>query len=147
MGYMASHMMTQHGWMAEAQRSWRILDTGDEPRTYRMAFLTKGGPQSCPVEGYPGQAATRTEIRLNFLHRHVLVTVVILEEGNIPHPRFIRCNMMFPRWALNGSHPSTAQCARGADCNRQRIAEEELRESSERAFEAYGETLENVTAF
>ena len=133
MGYMASHMMTQHGWVAEAQHSWRILDTGDEPRTYQMAVLANTGPQSCPVEGCLGQAATRTAMRLNFLHRNVLVTVVILDKGNIPHPRFIRCNMLFPRWALNGSHPSTAQCARGADCNRQRLAEEELRESSELA--------------
>ena len=30
---------------------------------------------------------------------------------------------------------------------RQRIVEEELRESTERAFEAYVATLENVTAF
>ena len=31
--------------------------------------------------------------------------------------------------------------------NRRRIAEAELRESSDKAFEAYGEPLENVTAF
>ena len=96
MGYMAIHLMTQHGWVAEAQRIWRTLAIGDEPQTYQMAFLANGGPQSCPVEGCPGQATTRMAIRLHFLHKHVLDTVVILEEGNIPHPRFIRCGMLVP---------------------------------------------------
>ena len=36
------------------------------------------------------------------------------------------------------------QCARGAEQKRQRLAEVELRETLERAFEAYGEPLENV---
>ena len=54
---------------------------------------------------------------------------------------------MVPRRELNGRHPATAQCLRGAEQNRQRIAEAELREILDRAFEAYGEPLENVTAF
>ena len=36
------------------------------------------------------------------------------------------------------------QCARGAEQKRRRLAEAELRETLERAFEAYGEPLENV---
>ena len=60
MGYMAIRLMTQHGWVAEAQRIWRTLAIGDEPQTYQMAFLAKGGPQSCLVKGCPGRSATRT---------------------------------------------------------------------------------------
>ena len=48
---------------------------------------------------------------------------------------------------LNGRHPATAQCARGAEQKMRRLAEADLRESTERPFEEYGETLENVTAF
>ena len=55
--------------------------------------------------------------------------------------------MLVPRQALNGRHPATAQCARGAEQKRRRIAEADLRESSERAFEAYGELLQNLTVF
>ena len=55
--------------------------------------------------------------------------------------------MMVPRQALNGRYPVTDQCARGAERKRQRLAEAELRERLERAFEAYGEPLEDVTAF
>ena len=86
-------------------------------------------------------------MRVNFLHRHVRDTVVVLEEGNLPHPRCPRCDMLFPWRALNRSHLATAQCARGAERKRRRLAEEELRKSSERAFQANGKPLENVTAF
>ena len=40
-----------------------------------------------PTEDKIEWAATRTAMRVHFLHRHVLDTVVILEEGNLPHPR------------------------------------------------------------
>ena len=49
-----------------------------------MNFLTKGGRQQCPVEGFPGVSETRAAMRVHFLHRHVHDTVVILEEGNPP---------------------------------------------------------------
>ena len=56
-------------------------------------------------------------------------------------------DMLVPCHTLNGRHPATAQCAMGAERKRRRLAEAELRESIGRAFEAYGEPLENVTAF
>ena len=89
----------------------------------------------------------RTEMRAHFLHRHVLDTVVILEEGNPPHPRCPRCNMLVPWNTLNERNPATAQCARGAEQKRRRLAEAELRDSTKKDFEAYGEPLENVTEF
>ena len=42
---------------------------------------------------------------------------------------------------------TNSQCTNGAERNRRRIAEEELWESLERAFQAYGEPLETVTSF
>ena len=84
---------------------------------------------------------------VRFLHRHVLDTLVILEEENLPHQRCTRCNMLVPQRALNSRHPATTQCARGAERKMKRLVEAELREISERAFKAYGELLENVTEF
>ena len=107
-----------------------------------MAFSAKGGPWSFPVEGCPGRAAKRTAIWVHFLHRHVLDTMVILEEGNLPHPRSPQCDMLVPRRAMNARHPATDQCARGVEQKRRRLVEAELRENSERAFEAYREPLE-----
>ena len=86
-GYLAVHRMTQHVRAAEERRGWKTSDTGEELRMYCMAFLSKGGPRSCLVEGCPGGAATKTDMRVHFLHRHVLDTVFILEEGNLSHPR------------------------------------------------------------
>ena len=51
-----------------------------------MNFPSKGGFWRCPVEGCLGRAATRTVMRVHFLHRHVLDTMVILEEGKILPP-------------------------------------------------------------
>ena len=73
--------------------------------------------------------------------------MVILDEGNLPHPRFPRCDMLVPWRKLNGRHLATAQCGRGAERKRRRLSEEELRDSTDRYFQAYGEPLENVTAF
>ena len=86
-------------------------------------------------------------MRVHFLHWHVLNTMVIMEEGNLSHPRCAKCDMLVSQRDLNGRHPATSQCARGTERERRRIAEEETRESLERAFKAYGEPLENVTAF
>ena len=86
-------------------------------------------------------------MRVHFLHQHVLKTVVILEEGDARNPWCAQCDMLVPRRDLNYRQPVTAQCARGAEWKRRRIAEAETRESSDWAFEAYGEPLENVTTF
>ena len=133
--------MTQHERAEEARRSWKTSAVGEETRTYHMEFPAKGGPRSCPLEGFPGRAATRTAMRVHFLYRHVLDTVVILEEGNLPHPCCTQCEMLAPRQALNGRHPATAQCVREAERKRRQLVLVELRESSERAFEAYREPL------
>ena len=43
-GSVKGHNMTQHGRAVEARRIWKTSATGEEPRTYRMAFSAKGGP-------------------------------------------------------------------------------------------------------
>ena len=77
------------------------------------------------MEGCTEALATRTAMRVHFMHRHVQDTVVMLEEGNLPHPRCPRCDMQVPRKALNGRHMGTAQCKKGAERKRRRLAETE----------------------
>ena len=55
--------------------------------------------------------------------------------------------MMVPWYDFNVRHLDTAQCDRGEEQKRSRLAEEELRDISEKDFQAYGEPLENVTTF
>ena len=45
--------------------------------------------------------------------------------------------MLVPQQDLNSSHLAMEQCANGAERKRRRLAEAEMREISERAFEAY----------
>ena len=84
---------------------------------------------------------------VHFVHRHVLDTVVMLEEGNFPNPRCARCDMQVLRRAPNRRHSGTVQCLKGADRKRRRLAEKETRENSERAFEAYGAPIKSVLEF
>ena len=64
-----------------------------------------------------------------------------------PPPRCARCDMQVPRRALNRRHPGNAQCLKGAERKRRRLAETETRENSERAFEAYGAPINSVSEF
>ena len=84
---------------------------------------------------------------MHFVNQHVPDIVIILEEGNLPHPRCSRCNMLVPWRALNGRHHATALCKKDAERKRRRMAEAELRDNTEKAFEAYGEPLETVSNF
>ena len=83
-----AYRLTQHG-----VENWGLGQEGEEEAgdenssTCRMVFPEKAGPISCPVKGCSGRASTWTAIRVHFWHRHVRDTVVILEEGNLPHPR------------------------------------------------------------
>ena len=86
-------------------------------------------------------------MRVHFVHRHVHDTVVILEEFNHPLPRCPRCNLQVSRKALNGRHLGTSQCRTGTEHKRRRLAEAEMRKTSERAFHAYGKQMKAVTEF
>ena len=83
-------------------------------------------------------------MRVHFVHRNVLDTVVMLEEGNFPHPRCARCDMQVPRRALNRRHPGTKQCLKGEERKIRRLEETETRENLDRAFEEYGAPIESV---
>ena len=86
-------------------------------------------------------------MQVHLFHQHIWDTVIILEEGNLPHPRCPRCNMLVTWRALNGRHLATTQCAKGEERKRRRLVEEDMRVITERSFQAYGKLLETVTSF
>ena len=112
-----------------------------------MSLPAKGGRRRCPVERCPGVLATRAAMLVHFVHRHVHDTVVILEEGNLPLPRCPWCDLQVSRKALNGRHLGTNQCRTGTERKRRRLAEAEIRKTSERAIHAYGTRMEAVSEF
>ena len=122
-GSLAVHLKTQHGEANGGRQHWGTTHPGGDPRTYNIDFPTAGGPKNCPVKGCWGQLATRTEIWVHFLHRNVQDIVIILEEGNLPHPQCPWCDIMVPWRALNRRHIVPAQCAKGADRKRRRMVE------------------------
>ena len=73
--------------------------------------------------------------------------MIIMEEENLPHPKCPRCDMFVPWRALKGRHKSTEICRSWADKKRQRLAEAEVRDSAEMAFEVYGEQWQTVSRF
>ena len=91
--------------------------------------------------------ATRTAMRVHFVHRHVQDTVVMLEEEKSPHPWCDRSDMQVPRKALNGRHLGTTHCEKGAERKRQRLAETETRENLEWPFSANGQPMEAISEF
>ena len=122
-------------------------DGGDETRIYRMVFPVKEGPRTFLVEECSGRASTRTTMRVHFWHRNVRDTMVILEGGKLPQPRFPLCDMMVMWKALNGTHRRTEQCTRGAERKRRRLLAEEEREVTARDFSAYGCPLGMANSF
>ena len=99
------------------------------------------------MEGCPGVLATLAAMRVQFVHRNVHDTVVMLEEGNLPLPRCPRCDLQVSRKALNGRHLGTIQCRTETERKQRRLAEVEMRENLERAFHAYGKPMEAVSEF
>ena len=73
--------------------------------------------------------------------------MVMLKEGNFPHPRCARCNMQIPQRSLNVRHLGTVQCLKGAERKIRRLVEKETRENSERVLEAYGAPIKSVSEF
>ena len=55
--------------------------------------------------------------------------------------------MLVPWQSLNGRHKATAMCRSGAERKRRRLAEAEVRESAEMAFEVYGKHFQSVPSF
>ena len=73
--------------------------------------------------------------------------MVILEEGNLPHPWCPLCDILVPWKALNRTHMCMAKFTRVMEQKRRRLEAEEEREFTVRAFSTYGSPLDMVTSF
>ena len=54
-------------------------------------------------------------MQMHFWHGHIWDNMVILEEGNLPHPQCPLCDMLVMWRSLNGLHQCTAQCKKEAE--------------------------------
>ena len=73
--------------------------------------------------------------------------MIIVEEVNLPHPRFPCCDMLLLWAVLNGRHANTTQCTKEVGRKWHKMAVEEIQESTEQYFRAYGRPLKSVPLF
>ena len=86
-------------------------------------------------------------MKVQLWHRHIRDTVVILEEGNTPQPQCSLCDVLLPWRSLNGMYWRIEQYKRGVERKKRRLAAEEEREVTARAFSAYERPLEMMNYF
>ena len=83
-GFLDSHHKIQHG--KDLPPQWTAPLTTPYPRLYMVSFSRAARSIGCPVGDCERRATICTNLQIHFVHRHVRYTVVILEEGNRPHP-------------------------------------------------------------
>ena len=81
---------------------------GQRSQEVHDVFPSKLGPRTYPVEGCSCRTEMRTTMRMHFWHRLIRDTVVIMEEGNLPHARWPLCYILVPWRSLIGLHQCTA---------------------------------------
>ena len=113
----------------------------EEARTYSIFFLQALHDSACPVGGCLGRATIHSALWVNFVHCHESNTVVILEDGIHPFPRFPKCDMFVTCMALNFKHQSTSMCSRGEARSWKQQWEEEMRRIIAVAFQDYWRPL------
>ena len=94
-----------------------------------------------------GWVTMRTNLQIHFMHRHRYDTVVILEEGNCPHPCCLACEMIIPWETLNCHNHATALCAWGSERKRRWLAKEEDQSGEVTPFRDFNRTLETLFSF
>ena len=146
LGSLAVHLHTHKGEAKLGWRHWGTTAPNEEPHIYKMAFLIAGYLRNCPIKGCWGWAATWVAMRFHLYHWHIWDTILILEEGNLPHPLCPRCEILVLWRVLNEWNIATSQCAKGAERDNRQMAEEDIWESVERVSQAYGRPLEMVTS-
>ena len=88
---------------------------------YRVYFTKAAGPEGCLVKGCRGRAKNCTNLWIHFVHRYMRYKIVILDEGNRPHPRFLACDMFVPWEALNCHNSTTELCMREEYWKKRRV--------------------------
>ena len=120
-GSLAEHHQVHNG--PSMGNQWLATSTHPETRLYSVSFHRVAGTVECPVEGCGGLVSTRTNISIHFVHHHVQETIVIIEEGNLPHPHCPKCDMLVPWAEMKHRHHTNTLCMWGSDRNIQRLEE------------------------
>ena len=97
---------------------------------------------TCPVEGCPGRASTRSKMKRHFAYVHPQHTIVIAEER--PTQRCHLCHMFVTDRAIRQGHTQTKECREGAKRVQRRRLQLELLDAQRKTLTVYGKPLEKV---
>ena len=86
------------------------------------------------MEGCQGTAYSRTNLQVHFAYQNPRDSIVVMVEGNEPHPLCPQCDMFVPQEALNRVHPTSGMCRRGTERKRQRMVVKETTECTSRVL-------------
>jgi len=145
-GSLSSHLRNVHGMSAFVSASTGSAQAR-QPASFRVSFPSGVRKIGCPIEGCPGTATSRDNLRSHFAYRHPDDTLCILEEGSVPYPKCGLCGMHVSPFAQAQGHRNTARCQSGAARRRQREAIQEARRAREVIFTIGGVPLESVSTF
>ena len=112
-GSLALHHQVQHE--TDWRPQWENNPLPPHPSIYRASFTKAARLVGFLVEDCGGWVTTRTNLRINLVHRHMRETIVIMEGGNCYHYRCSSYNMFVPWEEINHHHPTTALCAWDAE--------------------------------
>ena len=99
------------------------------------------------MEGCQGKAYLQTNLRVQFAHQNPQYSIVILKEGNQPHPWCPQFDMFVPHEALNWAHPTSAMYRRRTERKSRRLVIEETEKHMGEIFSEYGTPLMAVSSF
>ena len=94
MGYLLVHRQIQNGMVWVYQRRTPPTPPPGEAQTYWVSLPAILEKIRCPVEDCQGKAKNWNNLRVHFENFHVRDTIVILEDGNLPYPRYPKCDMV-----------------------------------------------------
>ena len=145
--YLSTHRLHQHGIALSQSRLEGIYDPDPEPDLHIVSMPTRKFDIDCPVPGCPGHATDRFSLRRHFMHRHILDTLIIIEEGILP--RCDQCGMFITTDSPSEltRHQNTKICRSGA--KQYAAHHQEILQCSARhvRFIVDGRELENVPSF
>ena len=136
------HRPPKGGWGVVGSRGRKST-----PAQYRFSFPAILAGLRCLVVGFRGTVSSWTNIWVHFYQQHPWNSMVVLEEGNQPHPWYPQCDMFVPQETLNQAPPTSEMFRRGTERKRQRPVVDETEERTGRVFLAYGTPMTSVSLF
>jgi hypothetical protein len=125
---------------------WSTNSSNNRPSTrFKVSLPLYCKSRARPLQGCPGKANTRGNLRHHFMYKHPHDETLIEKEGPIPQRN--KCDMFVPHSALANWHQHTLLCKQGIELKHKRGVAEETQQAKKLIFTDKGIPLERVLSF